>query len=228
MENNYEGILYLVPVPIGNPEDISLRALRILKDADLLACEDTRKSGILLKKLEIKNQLTSYHAYNRIKKLPELLERLKNGEKIAIITDGGTPGISDPGADIVRSCHSEGIKVIPLSGASALSMAMSVSGFTSNGLYFAGFLSPKKGKRRNMLAKAAVNANTVICYESPHRIRRLMEDIHSELGDVDVVICREMTKIHEEYLYGSVKSLLETKFTEKGEFTIVINCRKKG
>lgn len=225
-DHRESGTLYLVPVPLGNIGDITLRAIETLKAVSLIACEDKRRSGRLLADLGIKNRLTSHHAHTKLKETSPLLRHLSDGEDAAYITDAGMPGISDPGADLVRKCREQGITVIPLPGPAAVVTALAASGFAATNAVFTGFLSPKSGKRRRSLAAVAQCANTVICYESPYRIVALLNDILAELGDVQLFIGREMTKTHEEYLFGTVNELLAKGFTEKGEFTVVINTKK--
>ena len=220
-----KGTLYIIATPIGNFKDISYRAVEVLKAADLLACEDTRQTGHLMKFLNIKKPLTSYHSYNKLKKEEMLVRKLREGLSIALVTDGGTPGISDPGADIVRTCRENGIKVIPVPGPSAIAAALSVSGFGSNKVYFAGFLSPKSSRRRRELMRVMDLAQTVVCYESPFRIRAFLKDILQVYGNVEVFIAREMTKTYEEYLNAPVSDMIEANFKEKGEFTVIINLK---
>lgn len=216
------GTLYVVAGPIGNLEDITLRALRVLQEVDLIACEDTRKSSRLLGRHNIKKPLTCYNAHTSMKKTAHLVERLSSGDDIALLTDGGTPGISDPGQVLVAQARERGLAVVPLPGPSALTTALSVSGFSSVGCCFLGFLSPRGGRRRRELRDAAHGAQTLVCYESPHRIRKLLGDIEKSLGNVDILVAREMSKLHEQFLRGRVGQLKDANFPEKGEFTVVI------
>lgn len=223
---NSSGVLYLVGVPLGNPEDITLRAVRILREVSLIACEDTRRSGRLLADLGIKNKLTSHHAHTKLTEKSPLISHLICGGDAAYITDGGMPGISDPGADLVRFCRELAVRVVPLPGGAACTTALAASGFAATNAVFTGFLSPKSGKRRNSLLHAAESANTLVCYESPYRVLALLKDIAEIFDDPEVFIGREMTKLHEEYLYGKASEILRQGFTVKGEFTVVINLKK--
>ena len=218
--------LYVISAPLGNPEDITLRALRVLKAADYVACEDTRRTGALLSSLGLKKTLTSFHSHTKLTRLERLLSVLESGAVVALMTDCGTPGISDPGSQLVQAAAEAGVGVFPVPGPSALTAALSVSGFAASGVFFAGFFSPKGGKRRRQIREGAENAQVLVCYESPHRIRRLLEDILEVLGDREVALCREMTKTYEEILRGTAGSLLESGFTEKGEFTVLVNLLK--
>jgi len=219
------GILFVVGVPIGNIDDITIRALNILKAVDIVACEDTRRTGRLLKNLGIEKRLTSYHSYNKLKKKDRIIELLEQGEQVALVTDGGMPVLSDPGGVLIRNVRMAGFEVQVIPGVTALATALTASGFSSNGVYFTGFLSPKKGKRRKSLEKAAVSADTLIVYESPRRIKKLLADVLFVLGEVDLVICREMTKTFEEYISTDSVSVQTLDFVEKGEFTLVISLK---
>ena len=217
-------MLYLVSTPIGNLEDITLRALRILKEVDLIAAEDTRQTRRLLTHYKIQTPLTSYFEGNQQMKGDQLIKRLKVGETIAIVSDAGTPIISDPGYPLLRGCIEAGIPIVPIPGASAVVTAASISGLPLHNFTFEGFLSPKSGKRKRQLRVLADEERTLILFESPHRIRRFLEDVLEMVGERDIVIARELTKRFEEVFRGSVSEALE-KFrnTEpRGEFTIVI------
>lgn len=227
MAEHPAGTLYVVAVPLGNPDDITVRALKVLQTVELVACEDTRRTGLLLSGLGIKKTLTSFHSHTTLLKAGRIVEALRKGSAVALLTDCGTPGVSDPGAALVREALDAGIDVVPVPGPSALAAALSVSGFAGSGVYFAGFFSPKAGKRRRQLAEAAACAQVVACYESPHRVRKLLEEVLETLGDREVVLCREMTKTHEEFVRGRAEVLLQLGFTEKGEFTVLINTAKK-
>ena len=220
------GILYLVSTPIGNLEDITLRALRILNEVDLIAAEDTRKTRRLLSHYEIKTPLTSYFEGNQQRKSEKLVARLKAGESIALVSDAGTPIISDPGYPLLQECIAESISIIPIPGASAVLAAAAVSGLPLHNFTFEGFLSPKSGKRKRQLAHLAEENRTIILFESPHRLCRFLEDANSVMGERDIVITRELTKRFEEIFRGNISEALE-KFrnTEpRGEFTIVIGA----
>ena len=222
-----EGALYIVAAPLGNIDDITVRALRVLESADLVACEDTRKTGLLLSKLGLKKTLTSFHAHTKIHKTDRIAEALAGGAVVALMSDCGSPGVSDPGAALVRRCAELGVRVVPLPGPSALTAALSVSGFPSNGVFFTGFLSPKRGRRRKQLAEAGSCAQVIVSYESPYRVRKYLEDVFELFGNCEVVVCREMTKKFEEILRGRAGDLLDTGFTEKGEITILVKCAEK-
>ncbi len=219
------GVLFVVGVPIGNIDDITIRALNTLKTVSLIACEDTRRSGRLLKELNIEKRLTSYHSYNKIKKKSRIIELLEQGEQVALITDGGMPVLSDPGGILIRDVRVAGFEVQVIPGVTALTTALTASGFSSNGVFFTGFLSPKKGKRRKALKKAGEYADTIIVYESPRRIKKLLADVLFVLGEVDMVICREMTKTFEEYIVIGSLAAQTAAFVEKGEFTLVISLK---
>ena len=217
------GALYIVSTPIGNLGDITLRARHILEGVDLVAAEDTRTTGNLLKHLELSKPLLSYFAHNERRRIPELIARLRAGESIALVSDAGTPGISDPAFAMAREAIAEGIRVIPIPGASALLSALVVSGLPMDRFVFEGFLPVKKG-RRSRLARLQEEERTIVLYESPHRIRRTLRDLCDALGDRTIAVAREMTKKFEEVTRGSIReviSKLERK-DPRGEFVIVI------
>ena len=221
--NDNRGVLYLVSTPIGNLEDITLRAIRVLKEADLIAAEDTRRSGVLLKHFGIKNRLESYHDFNKKKKTPVLIEYLRNGKSIAVITDAGTPGISDPAFYLVRESAAEGIKIVPVPGPTAAIAALVASGLPTDRFVFEGFL-PAKKNRRKRLESLRDEPRTIIFYESPHRLIRTLEDLLAVLGDRPMVIGRELTKKFEELVRGRISTVLEN-FSQrniKGEFVLVV------
>ena len=223
------GTLYLVSTPIGNLEDITLRALRILKEVDLIAAEDTRQTRRLLTHYDIQTPLTSYFEGNQRMKGDKLIERLKAGEAIAIVSDAGTPIISDPGYPLLRGCIEAEIRIVPIPGASAVVTAASISGLPLHNFIFEGFLSPKSGKRKRQLRVLADEERTLILFESPHRLQRFLEDVFEVMGERDIVIARELTKRFEEVFRGNVSEALE-KFqnTEpRGEFTIVVAGRRE-
>jgi 16S rRNA (cytidine1402-2'-O)-methyltransferase len=223
------GILYLVSTPIGNLEDITLRALRVLKEADLLAAEDTRHTGILLKHYNLHKSIISYHDFNKDKKASVLIEQLKSGKSVAVISDAGTPGISDPGYLLVQMAIRENIKVVPIPGASAFLSAVVVSGLPTDKFVFEGFLSPKPGKRRKRLEELREEKRTLILYESPHRFAKTLDDISEILGQRKIVIARELTKKFEEIIRGTpdeIKySLGERKI--KGELVVMIEGKRE-
>lgn len=219
-------MLYLVPTPIGNLEDITYRAVRVLKNADLIACEDTRTSGVLLSHYDIDTQKTSYHEHNEHEKTPGLISRMKAGRSIALISDAGTPGISDPGFYLARECHRNEIPVEALPGPTALVPALVASGLPSNRFVFEGFLPKKKG-RSTRLKTLSREGRTMIFYESKYRVLRTLEDfIEAFGGDRRSAIARELTKKYEEIRRGTL-SEVHTYFAEqpklRGEFVIVVD-----
>ena len=225
-----EGALYVVATPIGNREDITLRALKILQDVDLIAAEDTRKSGKFLSHHSIKNRLVSYHEHNEKKRTPELLGELLKGTSIALVSNAGTPCVSDPGYRLVEAAIAHKITVIPVPGPSAATTAMSASGLPTDSFAFIGFPPPKKGKRIKFVTELAVEPRTLIFYESPKRILAFLEEIVSQMGDRPAVLAREMTKLHEEFIRGSVSEILETLRARpevKGECTLLVAGRQE-
>ena len=229
MQNTPSGTLYLVSTPIGNLEDITLRALRILKEVDLIAAEDTRQTRRLLAHYNIQTPVTSYFEGNQRTKCDKLIGRIKAGETIALVSDAGTPIISDPGYPLLRECIAAEIPVIPIPGVSAVITAASVSGLPLHNFIFEGFLSPKSGKRKRQLSGLADEERTLIFFEAPHRVCRFLEDVLEVMGERDIVITRELTKRFEEIFRGSLSEALE-KFrgTEpRGEFTILISRKRR-
>ena len=229
MQNTPVGTLYLVSTPIGNLEDITLRALRILKEVDLIAAEDTRQTRRLLTHYHIQTPITSYFEANQQAKAEKLIARLKAGEAIALVSDAGTPTISDPGYPLLRGCIAEGIPIAPIPGASAVLAAAAVSGLPLHNFTFEGFLSPKAGKRKRQLTVLASEERTLILFESPHRLPRFLADVLEVMGERDIVVARELTKRFEEIFRGRVSEALE-KFrctAPRGEFTILIAGRRR-
>ncbi len=221
------GCLYIAATPIGNLEDLTLRTIRLLKEADLVICEDTRRTLALLNHLQIKKELDSCHAHTPQGRILKMASRIEDEDLTAVlVTDGGTPGISDPGAALVRACRERSIPVFPLPGPSALASALSVSGFPSNNLVFTGFLPLKPGKRRKALLAALENYATVVCYESPWRVDALLDDIAAVAPGVQVLVAREMTKLHEEYILW-IAGTDKPELTRKGEFTLVIHAGER-
>jgi 16S rRNA (cytidine1402-2'-O)-methyltransferase len=221
--------LFLVPTPIGNMEDITLRAIRVLKEVDVVLAEDTRNTGLLFQRLEIKNNLQSYHNFNEHKVLKGLVERMKAGEKFALVSDAGTPAISDPGFLLVRECLKEGIKVECLPGPTAFVPALVKSGLPADSFVFEGFLPHKKG-RQTKLKQLAEEARTIILYESPHRIIKTLQQIIEYFGpDRICSLSREISKLHEETLNGTAEELLAhfTQYEPRGEFVVLIAGREK-
>ena len=218
------GTLYIVATPIGNLEDITLRALRVLKEVDLIAAEDTRHTLHLLRHYEITKPLISYHQWNEAKRTAEFLESLSTGRSIALVSDAGTPGISDPGARVIRACIQAGVPVVPIPGSCALVAALVASGLDTEEFRFVGFVPVKQGQRRKLLEGLARETCTIIVYESPFRVLKFLEDAHDLLGDRRLVVARELTKKFEEILRGTPAELLAQLQDRsiKGEFTIVI------
>lgn len=221
------GMLYVVATPIGNLEDITLRAIRILREVRLIAAEDTRRTRILLAKYGISTPLTSLYDQNEAKKSGLLIARLQKGEDVAYVSDAGTPGISDPGYILVREAVSLGIRVAPIPGASALIAALSVSGLPMDSFLFLGFLPSKSTRRRQLLTSLREEKRTLIFYESPHRLLASMNDIADLLGEREVVVSREMTKIYEEFLRGPADDVLSglANGTIRGEVTLIVAGR---
>jgi len=227
-----KGILYVVSTPIGNLEDITLRALRILKEVDLIAAEDTRHTGLLLKHFGIQTLLTSYFEGNELKKREFILFRLKQGDQIALVTDAGTPGISDPGFRLIRLAIENQIPIVPVPGPSAVVAALSVAGLPTDAFLFKGFLPHKSKKRKDLLKQLEQVKETLIFYESPHRISETLQDIFDIVGDREIVLTRELTKLYEEILRGKVNEIQQQVAGRrwKGEITLVISgkTRKEG
>ena len=218
------GCLYLVATPIGNLEDITLRAIRILKEADIIACEDTRQTQKLLRHYGIRKEMVSYHEHNELTRSPELAIELEQGAKIALVSDAGTPGISDPGHRLVTLCSRHHIPVVPIPGPSALVAALAASGLPTEEFLFIGFLPPRAGARRKALDALKAESRTLIFYEAPHRVVETLADATEILGPRPAVIAREVTKIHEEFLRGPLAELLESarKRAPRGEITLLI------
>jgi len=223
-ENKDTGILYICGTPIGNLEDITLRALKILKEVNLIAAEDTRHTLKLLNHYQINTKVTSYYEYNKFKKAPYLVEILKNGQDIALVSDAGMPGISDPGYVLIDLSLKNSIKIIPVPGVSALITALVVSGLPIDKFVFEGFL-PRKIKERKRYFKSIENEErTIIFYETPHRLKRALKDMLEILGDRKVVIARELTKIYEEIIRGKLSQVLSGIDSKeiKGEITLIV------
>jgi 16S rRNA (cytidine1402-2'-O)-methyltransferase len=227
--NFKKGTLHIVSTPIGNMEDITLRALRILKEVDLIASEDTRRTGLLLKHYGIHASLTSYFEGNELKKKGFILSKLKEGKEIALVSDAGTPGISDPGFRLIQLAIENEIPIVPIPGPSATIAALSVSGLPTDAFLFKGFLPHKSKKRRDFLKELEAVRETLIFYESPHRITETLNDILEVLGNREMVLTRELTKVYEEILRGKVSDIKnqigERKL--KGEITLVISGKTR-
>lgn len=221
-----QGTLYVVATPIGNLEDITLRALRVLREVDLVACEDTRHTRKLLERYSIDKPLLSYHEHNERERTEQLLERLAGGAHVALVSDAGTPLISDPGYRLVEAARSAGIAVIPVPGPSAVVAALSASGLPTDAFLFVGFLPSKPGPRKALLEQFRDLPATLVCYEAPHRIRETLGDAAEILGSGrSAVLAREVSKVHEEFLRGSLQELREElarRGTMKGELVLMI------
>jgi len=220
------GLLYIVPTPIGNLEDITLRALRVLKEVDLIAAEDTRHTQHLLIHYGIKTALTSYHEHNERAKARTLVERIKNGVNLALVSDAGTPAISDPGFRLVVEAIHAGVNVVPLPGACALATVLSASGLPTDRFVFEGFLPAKKNERRARLLALRGETRTLVFYEAPHRLGESLADIHELLGDREMVLAREVSKLHEEFVRGRASDLINQLANQqmRGEMTLVVRA----
>lgn len=222
-----KGKIYLVATPIGNLEDMTFRAIKVLKEVDLIAAEDTRHTLQLLNHFEISKPMISYHRHNEEVKTDGLIEQVLQGRNIAIVTDAGTPGISDPGEEIVKSAIENDIEIIPIPGACALINSLIVSGINTKEFSFYGFLPLNKKNRKDILAKIAKENKTVILYEAPHKLQKTLEDILEKIGDIPACLVRELTKIHEEKLYGNISELIQKCKEPKGEFVIILDLNNK-
>ena len=218
--------LYIVATPIGNLEDISLRALRILREVKLIAAEDTRKTKRLLKAYDIETPMTSYYEHNKQTKLNYILERLNEGD-IALVSEAGMPGISDPGYELIAAAGESGITVVPIPGASAIVTALAASGLPTDRFSFTGFLPHKGSARRRMLESITEETGTIIILETPHRLTAALKDIKEIIGDRKLAVCRELTKLHEEIFRGTVSEAIEHFKEPRGEFTLVVEGRGK-
>lgn len=227
MAEHTQGTLYLCATPIGNLEDITLRVLRTLKEADLIAAEDTRNSIKLLNHFEIKTPMTSYHEYNKIEKAYELVHKLKNGQNIALITDAGTPGISDPGEELVRICYESGITVTSLPGACACITALTLSGLPTRRFAFEAFLPRDKKERAAILSSLESETRTILIYEAPHHLRGTLEELYHALGDRRITLCRELTKRYETAFSTTISAAISyyREQEPRGEFVLAIEGR---
>ena len=222
-----KGTLYVVATPIGNLEDITLRAVRILKEVDLIAAEDTRCTLKLLNHFEISKPLISYHRHNEEIQTEKLMERLLSGQDIALVSDAGTPGISDPGEVIIKKCVENEIKVIPIPGACAMINALICSGISAKEFVFMGFLPLNKKLRREKLIEIEKSEKTIILYEAPHKVLNTLNDLKNILEDRKVVLARELTKIHEEFIRGNISYILERADGLKGEIVLIIEGKNE-
>ncbi len=227
-EELQRGTLYVVSTPIGNLEDITLRAVKILSAVDLIAAEDTRTTKVLLARYNIDKPMVSYFSHNERRRTPEILERLKSGSTVALVSDAGTPGISDPAYVLISSALEAKVPVVPIPGPSALLAALVVSGLPTDRFIFEGFLPLKKG-RNSKLEELAKEARTIVLYESPHRVIRTLGEIHEKFGDREVAVAREMTKKFEEVARGPLSEVLSnmSKRQARGEYVIVISGAKR-
>jgi len=213
--------LYLVATPIGNLEDITLRALRVLREVDLIAAEDTRTTRKLLSHYDIHTPLTSYNDRNKRAKTPYVLEHLGRGD-VALVSEAGTPAISDPGQELVVAAYAQGAQVVPVPGPSVVTAALAASGLPSRTFTYLGFLPRQPGSRRRLLRSVAERPDTLVAFEAPHRLRDSLLDMRQELGDRSIAVCRELTKLYEEVFRGSVSEALDRFAEPRGEFTLVI------
>ena len=222
-----KGTLYIVATPIGNLEDITLRALRILKEVDLIAAEDTRQTLKLLNHLEISKPLISYHRHNEEVKSEILIQKLENGENIALVSDAGTPGICDPGEDVIKKAIEEGINVVPIPGACAMVNALIASGIDTKEFIFLGFLPLNKKIRIEKLKEIEKSEKTIIIYEAPHKMKNTLKELSEILQERKIVLARELTKIHEEFIREDINSLIKKIENIKGEMILIIEGKKK-
>ena len=228
--NSKPGMLYIVATPIGNLEDITLRALGVLGQVDLIAAEDTRWTKKLLGHHQIKSRLISYHEHNEVERTKSLVEKLRGGLSVALVSNAGTPSVSDPGFRLIREAIANDIVIVPIPGASAIITALSASGLATDSFVFAGFLSKKDGKRRNQLQALEGEERTIILYESPFRILTLLKELIEIMGDRYGVLSREMTKTYEEFLRGNLSEILDNLKNRpaiKGEITLLIEKKQK-
>lgn len=225
-----KGKLFIIATPIGNLEDITLRAVKILKeDTDYIFCEDTRQTGKILRHLSIKIPTLSLHAHSSLSRINRAVRIMCEGKNVSYLTDSGTPALSDPGSRLVSAARKSGIAVVPIPGASALTTIISVSGFPEKNIIFTGFLSKKEGRRKRELEKLRGYEGVIVIYESPHRIKKLLKSVYEIFPHSDIIIGREMTKFHEEFITGSAEEIHAAvdRIKEKGEFTVAILNRKE-
>ncbi len=218
--------LYCVSTPIGNMGDISFRAVKILQESDLILCEDTRVTKKILQKFEINKKLISNHKFNENKNLEKVMEILKNDKIVSLVSDAGTPTVSDPGRILIKECRKNEIEIFPIPGASAVSAAISISGFSDN-FYFCGFLPEKQNQIKKLFKNLSLLESSIIFFISPNKLDKRINYIKEFFSNRDIVICREITKYHEEYIRTSVKDLSNVNFSRKGEITVVISEPKK-
>ncbi len=214
--------LYCVATPIGNMGDISFRAIKILRESDLILCEDTRITKKILQKFEINKKLISNHKFNENKNLDKVIEILKNNKIVSLVSDAGTPAVSDPGRALVKECVKNQINIFPIPGASAVSSAISISGFSDN-FYFCGFLPEKQNQVKKLFKNLSLIKSSIVFFISPNKFIKRIDDVKEFFSDRDILICREITKYHEEYIRTSVEKLSDLNFSRKGEITVVIS-----
>ena len=224
--NKFKPGLYCVATPIGNMGDISIRAIKILQESDLILCEDTRVTKKILQKFAINTKLISNHKFNENKNLKKVLEILKNNKIVSLVSDAGTPAVSDPGRILVNVCVKNEINTFPIPGTSAVSAAISISGFSDN-FYFCGFLPEKQNQVKKLFKNLSLLDSSIVFFISPNKLIKRIDDIKEFFFDRNIIICREITKFHEEYIRTSVKELSNVNFSRKGEITVVISEAKK-
>ena len=224
--NKFKPGLYYVATPIGNMGDISFRAVKILQDSDLILCEDTRVTKKILQKFDINKKLISNHKFNENKNLEKVIEILKNNKIVSLVSDAGTPAVSDPGRILVQECVKNKINIFPIPGASAVSSAISISGFSDN-FYFCGFLPEKQNQVKKLFKNISLLESSIVFFISPNKLIKRMDDVKEFFSDRDILICREISKYHEEYIRTSVQKLSDVNFSRKGEITIVISEIRK-
>ena len=224
--NKFKPGLYCVATPIGNMGDITLRAIETLQQSDLILCEDTRVSKKILQKFEINKKIISNHKFNENKNLEKVLELLKNRKVISLISDAGTPAVSDPGRILIKECVKNGIDIFPIPGASAVSTAISISGFSDN-FYFCGFLPEKQNQVKKLFKDLSLLNGSIVFFISPNKLNKKINEIKEFFLNRDILICREITKYHEEYIRTPIKELSNLNFSRKGEITVVISEQKK-
>ena len=217
------GTLFVVATPIGNLEDITVRALRVLREVKVIAAEDTRRTAHLLARYAIATPTTSLHEHNESAKSASIVQRLQRGDDVAVVSDAGTPTVSDPGSRLIRAAIDAGIRVEPVPGASAVLAALTVSGFDMTSLAFFGFPPTQSGQRKAWFDRVSTIRGTIVFFEAPHRIAETLGDLRRTIGDCDVVVARELTKVHEELVRGPISAVLESLDSARGEFTVVAN-----
>ena len=224
--NKFKPGLYCVATPIGNMGDISFRAVKILQESDLILCEDTRVTKKILQKFDINKKLISNHKFNENKNLEKVIEILKNNKIVSLVSDAGTPAVSDPGRILVQECVKNKINIFPIPGASAVSSAISISGFSDN-FYFCGFLPEKQNQVKKLFKNISLLESSIVFFISPNKLIKRMDDVKEFFSDRDILICREISKYHEEYIRTSVQKLSDVNFSRKGEITVVISEIRK-